>query len=469
MTELTANAYPAKSFFVKVITRDISLDDCILDLLDNCIDGVERTMKNGGTKEYKDFYAEIMLSPDKFTIIDNCGGIPKDIAMDYAFMFGRPDDRAPENIKSIGVYGIGMKRAFFKIGSDITVISHNKSDAYKVVIGDDWLNDPKWHNLPITELDQTDHAEGTTIEIQKLNEGIADRFQEGSEFIDDLRLAINRQYARILQKGFKIKVNSVSASPVDIAFKWQPEDRLPNGKERFAPIFWKHTINNVSVMLVAGYYGDFPSEEEVEEGTETKTRSDRAGWTIICNDRIVLYCDKTSITGWGVELPHFHTQYIGFSGVAVFESEDIKALPLTTTKHGVDAGSPVFIRARMKLIDITRKFIDFTNKWKGKNEEAKQILNKSVSKSLTETIQIATRIAKKDERRGEGAWFHPTLPAPAKDPTSDITIRFTKTKGDIELVKKFLFPDPARIKPGVVGSECFDRIKDQAERKNGSD
>ena len=40
MTELKANALPRKRFFVEMFTRDISLMDCILDLIDNSIDDV---------------------------------------------------------------------------------------------------------------------------------------------------------------------------------------------------------------------------------------------------------------------------------------------------------------------------------------------------------------------------------------------------------------------------------------------
>lgn len=35
----TAQASPTKQFFVSMLTRDISLADAILDLLDNCLDG----------------------------------------------------------------------------------------------------------------------------------------------------------------------------------------------------------------------------------------------------------------------------------------------------------------------------------------------------------------------------------------------------------------------------------------------
>jgi len=38
-----ANAFPRKRFFLEMFTRDISLEDCILDLIDNSIDSLVRT------------------------------------------------------------------------------------------------------------------------------------------------------------------------------------------------------------------------------------------------------------------------------------------------------------------------------------------------------------------------------------------------------------------------------------------
>ena len=41
----TAVASPTKQFFVNMLTRDIELQDAILDLLDNCVDGILRSQK----------------------------------------------------------------------------------------------------------------------------------------------------------------------------------------------------------------------------------------------------------------------------------------------------------------------------------------------------------------------------------------------------------------------------------------
>jgi hypothetical protein len=40
-----AVAAPTKQFFVSMLTRDISLEDAILDLIDNCLDGALRIAK----------------------------------------------------------------------------------------------------------------------------------------------------------------------------------------------------------------------------------------------------------------------------------------------------------------------------------------------------------------------------------------------------------------------------------------
>ena len=43
LLKLVAKAYPRKNFFVQMFTKDISLEDCVLDLIDNSIDGFIRS------------------------------------------------------------------------------------------------------------------------------------------------------------------------------------------------------------------------------------------------------------------------------------------------------------------------------------------------------------------------------------------------------------------------------------------
>ena len=46
------NASPVKSLFVSMLTRDIQLEDAILDLLDNCVDGILRSKGTNGTRPW---------------------------------------------------------------------------------------------------------------------------------------------------------------------------------------------------------------------------------------------------------------------------------------------------------------------------------------------------------------------------------------------------------------------------------
>lgn len=45
-----AQGMPTKEFFIDMLTRDIELNDAILDMLDNCLDGVVRTKGIEGKK-----------------------------------------------------------------------------------------------------------------------------------------------------------------------------------------------------------------------------------------------------------------------------------------------------------------------------------------------------------------------------------------------------------------------------------
>ncbi|MEH2465297.1 ATP-binding protein [Nostoc sp.] len=129
------NASPTKNFFVEMLTRDIDLEDSILDLLDNCVDGIQRIIKDSQSsdKPYQNFWAKITFSSERFKIEDNCGGIPPE-AQHYAFRMGRPTDIINGNTYTIGTYGIGMKRAIFKMGCSSEIISKTENDSFKVTI-----------------------------------------------------------------------------------------------------------------------------------------------------------------------------------------------------------------------------------------------------------------------------------------------------------------------------------------------
>ena len=91
MVQDGAAAAPTKQFFVSMLTRDISLEDAILDLIDNCLDGALRIAEEDEVN-YSKHFVNINFSNEHFSVEDNCGGIPRDIAKNYAFKMGRDSD-----------------------------------------------------------------------------------------------------------------------------------------------------------------------------------------------------------------------------------------------------------------------------------------------------------------------------------------------------------------------------------------
>ena len=474
----TANGFPTKEFFVGMLTRDIALSDAILDLLDNCLDGVVRQKKNVDKRNthnfYKGFFSRITISDNCFIIEDNCGGIPRDVAEKYAFRMGRASDKDLDSLPTVGIYGIGMKRAIFKIGRTASVTTCYEGRAYRVTIPLDWSTDETKWDFPIEEIhdlgnDDVLSAGGTRIEIQNINDGILLEWntrEKLDKYVSELIKSIQQSYSFILQKGFSIEVNTKTVTPLPVQLLVSDK---PTG-EAIKPFLYKATLGDVDVNLAVGFYAPPPSPDELDDENEMRRSSTDAGWTVICNDRVVLYNDKTHLTGWGeAGVPKYHTQFIGIRGVVFFESTNPKSLPMTTTKRGVDTSSSVYSAVKDYMRRGTKMFTDYTNRWKGQNE------GERIYSTATQNIDVDILISSKEEveaktplvfTKNKGALiFNPKLPKPVVDKPYK-RISFSKSEEDILTVVEYIYQDRMHpIKPSQVGEKCFELILDQAKNR----
>ncbi|WP_198020990.1 ATP-binding protein [Mesorhizobium sp. LNJC391B00] len=205
-----AIANPTKTFFVRMITRDITLEDCILDLIDNSIDGAwssegSRPMGLAEEVDLSKYRIDIEALEDSFCIVDNCGGMTLNAAINHAFSFGRQALEEHEDY-SIGVYGIGMKRAIFKIGGEINIRStylerNGTRQSFVVPINvTEWLkNDvPPW-DFDLEESDPLP-SNGVEITISELTDGAKAAFASPA-FLQNLRRTISRDYSLHLNRG----------------------------------------------------------------------------------------------------------------------------------------------------------------------------------------------------------------------------------------------------------------------------
>ncbi|MEG3135508.1 ATP-binding protein [Rouxiella sp. T17] len=466
MTTTTVKASPAKVFFVDMLTRDIELTDAILDLIDNCLDGAMRktaiVQPADPNKKYAGYEAKITMDRECFTIEDNCGGIPVNVALNQAFRLGNSSFGDDRTLPTIGVYGIGMKRAMFKMGRHSEVQTKTDEDEYKVIVTPEWLKDDNDWDLPLSYGKHDLQQCGTKIVITKLRDSVSRLLNDVPVFQSDLINIISHHFAIVITKGFKIFLNGNIINPSLTSLMF---DENSFGKANgITPYVYKNETNGVTIELAVGFYRDLSSDEEDESFLESRNTSEKAGWTIICNDRVVVYADKTRLTGWGESnVPGYHTQFIGIAGVVKFTSNDASLLPVTTTKRGIDGNSELYLAVKDYMRDGLKTFTSFTNKWKsfGNNNTVKSFSNKTVSASSSEISSLIPKTKWKNTTKAFGGQFYkPSLPVPKME-TQAKTIKYIVDLKDFNIVAEYLF-DNNKVSGNDLGKKTFEMVLREA-------
>ena len=429
----SVNASPTKEFFVEMLTRDIHLRMAILDLIDNCIDGALRTR---GDETFDGLEVRIVFDVHQFTIEDNCGGIPLELAKNYAFRFGRPKS-APRVKKSVGRFGVGMKRALFKLGSLFEVSTRTSDVSYRITIDvNDWLGRESW-DFPIVEMETlADNSAaattGTDITVIELTDE-AKRWIALSYNLTSLRNEVSRRHQQHMDKGLAISLNGISIPPSQLEFLVSREPTL-------RPAYREYDRDKVHVRLVAGVGKSEPLE---------------AGWYVYCNGRMILYADRSRATGWGEPgmMPRFHNQYARFRGAAFFDSDDPALLPWNTTKDGVDEGVPVFSEAYNLMVATMQPVIRFLDAVDRDNDEPEG--SRPLVELLDRTAHPSTII---DLPRSDGFQYETPSPPPSPGERT-ITIQYPKPRWLVDAVKKSLGVGSAR----AAGEETFDYYVEQED------
>lgn len=443
-TTSLANAHPRKSFFVQMFTKDISLEDCILDLIDNSIDGLMRThniplsaitnqifspdpMKQGGNLgtifvNYNETQVEVK---------DNCGGIDYDYAMSDVFNFGHDAIRRPEDKSYLGVYGIGLKRALFKIGDFFSIRSQTKKNGFLCKLRvSDWIKKDAtlddW-KIPLSKMVAAvrPNVAGTHINITDLHPEVVTRLKDGTVGFN-LEHSISRTYSFFLGRYVHIKINGKSVAPFV-----PPLGRPRHGEVSFEKLEEKIGNEIVTVRILATLasydHGTRPSQEN-------------AGWYIVCNGRVVLAADKSRDSGWGEgTFPIWHSKYTSFLGFTFFNSENPLLLPWTTTKRDLNKESTVFLRVRTKMQIAARPVVAFCAKKYERqanpdDEPIEREISKEVSTASFEQLSVKSAVFRAQT-------------AVKKNEKPTVRVQYDALKADLDKIKKH------QRNPGMTASE----------------
>lgn len=422
------DARPTKELFIEMLTKDIDLIDTVNDLVDNSIDGAKRLRSNGS---FDDLYVHITANEDVFEIVDNCGGIEADVARHYAFRFGRPKESKPDE-KSVGLFGVGMKRAFFKLGLLFQVESNAENSSFLLRVDvKSWKDNPHHWGFPFSEdkprIGRLGGARGTKIIVEELNPNVKEDF--GSPlFIKDLGLALKRAQQTAISRGLTIRLNEthlIAEAPT---------------------LLDSSDVHPVYINENVEYAGKPPVHKKIYIGLG-KSSPTQAGWYIYCNGRLVVEADKSIVTGWGgkssqAAIPEYHNQFAQFRGYVFLDSNDPTLLPYNTTKSGIDAESPMFKSLRGEMIDSARPIFDFLNELKLEKE------NQTAVTPLENAIDRAHEVAL--EALNESASF--VRPSADLGPPAKKRISFTKPSDLVDAAMEHM----QVTTPKAAGERMFD-------------
>ncbi|MBB97678.1 MAG: hypothetical protein CML68_24150 [Rhodobacteraceae bacterium] len=435
------SASPTKGFFVDMLIRDIPLQQAVLDLIDNCVDGAKGLRQDD---DFSGLRVDIEFSIDEFTIVDNCGGFSREVARDYAFRFGR-DKKFTSTKHSIGQFGVGMKRALFKMGKQFVVESKTAKDHWAVEVDvDDWESKADDWTFPWSSPSDDrlqDRNEGTFIKVSSLREGTASTF-ETSVFSNRVIASIKSKHREFISNGLEVFVNGSRVDASDLRIY---------STSQLKPVVEKFSVSEgggspVDIRIVVGIGDPIPRQ---------------AGWYVVCNGRVILDADRRPETGWGYveenadrpNLPSFHNQYSRFRGIVYFDSDDASRVPWNTMKTDIDEDNIVWQKAFDRMVVLARHVLDFINQLDREIEDYgrdKSPMNKVLkSSSKTSVDNLTSPQAFKAPDRSSVATAPPLT-----------NIQYARPDNDVEFLKQALGVRSAR----AVGEKSFDII---LERQRG--
>lgn len=306
---------------MEALISDLSYEDAVCELIDNSIDSAIRNNEQDEVRIDVIYNAETSEGgTDELIIRDDGGGVPEE-DLEVLVRLATSSD---QNLDSaIGVYGVGLKRACFKLGSKARIETRHLSDdqTHGILIPEDWLqSEGEWSDL--TKLAGDSLEAGTTeIRIQ----GVQFEFDA-----DRLREIIQQTYEYYLkgtEEGFLANIY-INDNPVDPP---EPVDWSYNP-------FGFHPRRYPEVPIQADEFGLSDDIYVTITVGLLREGGNNSGTDIFCQGRKVLHADRGPEGGYtSGDLNNWSGSMNRFKLILEFWTDgDNKDLPWNSSKSDIE-------------------------------------------------------------------------------------------------------------------------------------
>nr|MDO8079358.1 ATP-binding protein [Candidatus Freyarchaeota archaeon] len=329
------NAVPSKRLFLSIIA-DYDLNTAICELIDNVIDIRFRNSKNRPTN----IAIELDKNQQTIRVLDDAGGV-KESELDVIIGPGHTTNLPTD--ETIGIFGVGTKRAVVALAQDIKITTRYGNDkTCRVEFDDSWLQNDDWE-LPVYEVD--DIPQGTSvIELQKLRVIIND------EAISMLKEHLQRTYERFLGNGIVIKLNSETLTPIKFENWAYPPGNSPMELNGTLPT---EDGKTVKVKILAGL------------ARESSPAGGEYGVYFYCNDRLIARALKDYEVGFTKGLAGQPHPSVSLIRVIVSLNGEAQSMPWNSSKSGINYKHPIFVALRDHIVQVVKHWASLSRGWEG--------------------------------------------------------------------------------------------------------
>ena len=304
------NATPSKRIYRSIIA-DYDLETALCELIDNVIDSTRRTK----LKRPAVVSVDLDFEQQSIEITDDAGGVKLD-DLPKLIKPGASDNDGTEG--SIGIFGIGSKRAAVALAADIKIETRwgKNPDSYLLEYDDSWLGDEENWDLNYYKIDDISHG-STRVRLSRLRFQIVE--QDENRLVDHF----GKLYAKYLNNQIIIiKVNGKMVDPVFFD-QWSfPPDYEPHSFERR--------------MIAPGRTVPFLFKVTSGLTWEQGSIHGNYGVYIYCNDRLIVFAEKLSAFGFQTGIAGVPHPRMSNARVIVELTGAASDMPWTSNKTGIN-------------------------------------------------------------------------------------------------------------------------------------